>query len=308
MPGHCLDVTTHAAPCGGRLERAIFRDAEGERAYRLFLPAVPGGAPCGLVLMLHGCGQNAEEFAQASAMDEAAAGHGYAVLYPEQSTRANALGCWNWYEPRDQRREGGEPALLAGMTRAMLKRHGLDARRVHVAGFSAGGAMAALLMATWPEVFASFGVHSGLACAGAGAGDLFAAMRLMHQGPAPGQRLAPLPSPRPVIVFQGDEDTQVNPLNALWIVAQALGFEHPEMLASHEALRLRLEEGAASDGLTFTRTTYRDSATGVEGAELWRLHGVGHAWSGGAPGLPHSEPRGPRAAREMLRFFAAHAF
>jgi len=302
----CLHVTIHAGPCGGRLERALFRHALGERAYRLFLPpASPKGA-LGLVLMLHGCGQGAEEFALATAMDEAAAERGYAVLYPEQSTRANGLGCWNWYEPRDQRREGGEPALLAGMTEAVLRRHTLDARRVHVAGFSAGGAMALLLAATWPELFTACGVHSGLPCAGVG--DLFAAMRLMRQGPAPDQRLAPLPSPRPVIVFQGDEDTQVNSLNALWIVAQALGLEHPEMLARHENLRLRLEEGRASGGLTFTRTSYRDSATGRARAELWRLHGVGHAWSGGVPGLPHSEPRGPHAAREMLRFFAAQAF
>lgn len=281
-----------------------FQHRIGQRRYRLVLPSALSAHTPGLVLMLHGCGQGGEECASSTGMDAAAGAQGYAVLYPEQSTRANTLGCWNWYEPRDQQRESGEAALLAALTLDVLARYGLDAQRVYVAGFSAGGAMALLLVATWPELFASVGVHSGLPRAGAG--DLFSAMRLMQQGPSPGLVQPPVPNLRPAIVFQGDVDRQVNPLNALWVVAQALGFDHPEELATHPDWGRRIKQGQVPGGLHFTRTRYFESGgEGLE-AELWRVHGGGHGWSGGLSGASHTEPGGPDASREMLRFFAAH--
>ena len=189
------------------------------RDYRLFLPpAVPGQA-MPLVLMLHGCTQQPEDFAAGTGMNEAALARGLAVLYPAQSAQANPARCWNWFKPNHQQRGRGEPALLASLVRAVLAEHPmLDPARVYVAGLSAGGAMAAILGQAYPELFAAVGVHSGLPVGVAR--DAGAALQAMQTGTAAGQRAAQ-PGP-PTIVFHGDQDSTVHPANGDQVLAAAL--------------------------------------------------------------------------------------
>ena len=273
--------------------------------YHLYVPpGATAGTPMPLVLMLHGCTQNPVDFATGTGMNAAAAPANALVLYPEQPHSANPNGCWNWFRPSDQHRDGGEPALLVAMVRDVMARHPVDAQRVYVAGLSAGGAMAALLGREYPDVFAAVGVHSGLQ-AGA-AHNTMAALSAMKNGaktvsagarPPPAARSANSPA---LIVFHGDADATVHARNGEQLVQAALsnvpgGAPHPQ----HQ-----VHQGRSPAGQAFTRTVYRDAHHVV--AEHWVLHGAGHAWSGGAPRGSHTDARGVDATHEMLRFFLEH--
>ncbi len=282
MPGLDMLRRQEGEPAAPMIS-SIFTSPEGKRPYKLYVPKnLPRQAP--LLVMLHGCTQTAEDFAAGTRMNELAEAQGFIVLYPEQIASANAQRCWNWFNPADQHRGQGEPALIAGMTEAVRDEFGADPRRVFVAGLSAGGAQAAILGAAYPEIFAAIGVHSGLACGAAhDVGSAFAAMR---QG-KPGQGSLTVPA----IIFHGDRDTTVNPRNADEVAALA---------AAGNAVRT--EEGRAEGGLAYTRTV-RLNWWGRPVLEQWAVHGAGHAWSGGSSKGTFTEPRGPDASREMLRFF-----
>ena len=265
-----------------------WRGEHGARDYRLFEPARVGGA-APLVVMLHGCTQDPDDFARGTRMNALAREHGVLVLYPAQSHKANAQRCWNWFKHNHQARGKGEPAILAGMVRDVIARHDVDPARVYVAGLSAGGAMAAILGDAYPDLFAAVGVHSGLAAGSAtDVASAFAAMRGEAGAPrrAPRHGVAP-----PTIVFHGDADATVNLVNGER-VAGAGGW----------TARPGVQRGASALGVPFTRRTWVDGQ-GVERAEQWTLHGVGHAWSGGDLSGSYTDPRGPDASAEMLRFF-----
>lgn len=276
------------------VSRGTFGDALGERDYRLYMPRQLA-EPAPLLVMLHGCGQNPETFADLTRMDALAEQWGFAVLYPAQSLAVNASGCWCWHDPDNQIRGHGEPGILAGMTRRVLDDGRLDARHVYVAGFSAGGAMAATLATTYPELFAGVGVHSGLPHGVAG--DMLSALTLMAQGPSGGE--LPLPGRRlpPLIVLQGDGDATVSPANSEALVRQFLSG------ASAGLDRVRLD-GRSDQGIGYSRIQYRHS-DGTLLAEHWLARGVGHGWLGGRASAAFAEPRGPDASVEMLRFFWA---
>jgi poly(hydroxyalkanoate) depolymerase family esterase len=278
----------------GRFVAASYANAAGSRSYKLYIPAAAGERPLPLLVMLHGCTQSPDDFAAGTGMNRLAEEHGCYVAYPAQDQRANAQRCWNWFQPGDQVRERGEPSLIAGIARQIMAEHRVDPARVYVAGLSAGGAQAAIMAAAYPELFAAVGVHSGLACGVAR--DLQSALTAMRQGPngaaMPGNgRLVP------TIVFHGDQDRTVNPLNGDHVLRQALG--------TTAGLQSELEEGKAAGGLAYSRTVYQDAA-GRAVLERWTVHGAGHAWSGGSPDGSYTEPRGPDASRDMLRFFMAH--
>lgn len=286
------------APEGAQFLARSFEGEGARLAYRLYIPANRGTTPMPLVVMLHGCTQSAEDFAAGTRMNQLAEEKGFLVAYPAQSGSANMQRCWNWFRPGDQQRDSGEPGLIAGMVREILREDGADPRRVYVAGLSAGGAAAAILAARYPDLFAAAGVHSGLGCGAAR--DLPSALSAMRQGapdlPRPpagaGARLVP------TIVFHADGDSTVSPRNGDQIIEQ---LQHSLPVD----WRMRVEEGRVPNGHAWRRTLYADGS-GRHPLEQWLVHGGGHAWSGGSPDGSYTDPKGPDASREMLRFFLEH--
>ena len=270
-------------PTDGRFTTATYANGAGTRAYKTYLPARPvQGLP--LVVMLHGCKQNPDDFAAGTRMNALADELGFVVVYPAQARQANVSGCWNWFQAQHQQRDAGEPSLIAGITHEAIGRHRLDARHVYVAGLSAGGAMAAVMASTYPELYAAAGIHSGLPYAAAR--DLPSAFAAMKRKPRAGGAAFGIP----MIVFHGDRDTTVHPSNGQHATAGTLE---------------RIEKGRAN-GRAYTRTTHLDAA-GEPLLEHWLVHGAGHAWSGGSASGSFADPLGPDASREMLRFFSAQA-
>ena len=289
-------------PSDGAFTDHHFTCGAGAINYKLFVPAgVCASAP--LILMLHGCTQSPDDFARGTRMNALAREHGYVVAYPAQTQRKNMSKCWNWFRSQDQQRDQGEPALLATLTRHLVKTHGLDERRVYVAGLSAGGAMAAVLASTYPDIYAAIGVHSGLRTGAAH--DMPSAFTAMRQGAGP---LAPRDSLAqtdrvPAIVFHGDRDGTVDPRNGDDVVAQSVGNLASMQDAASNASRVTVQRGSAPGGRSYTCTVYRDSE-GRAVAEQWIVHGAGHAWSGGDPSGSYTDPAGPDASKQMLRFFS----
>ncbi len=269
-------------PAGATFLERSFSCSSGTRTYRLYVPRRLA-APAPLVVMLHGCTQDAGDFAIGTGMNALAEEMGFLVAYPNQTRSHNPSSCWNWFNPRDQRRDQGEPGILAGLTRAIMADYEVDPRLVFVAGLSAGGAMAAVMGATYPDLFTAIGVHSGLAHGSASdVVSAFAAMR----GDANSRRPDVPPQIR-TIVIHGAADTTVHPSNAMEIVAGLTADRSTDVPAS---------------GRSATRTVLRD-AGGNAVAEHWLIHGAGHAWAGGHPDGSYTDPEGPDASREMLRFF-----
>ncbi|MTW19826.1 extracellular catalytic domain type 1 short-chain-length polyhydroxyalkanoate depolymerase [Allochromatium palmeri] len=292
-----FEVIEDTGPKEGHFIHGRYSHGSESREYRVYVPANADHAARPLILMLHGCQQDADDFARLTRLNQLADTLGFIVLYPAQSRAANAAGCWNWFLPEHQRPDQGEAALLAALTHEIVARHGADPRRLYVAGLSAGGAMALTLAATYPELFVAVGVHSGLPYGLAR--DQLSALTLMHQGPSAAGAMPMLSGGGvPVIVFQGDSDLRVNPVNASWIIEQAL--------SGADAARTEREQGRASGGLDYTRTRYLGE-DGSTRAELWVVHGGGHGWFGGDPAGSFAEPRGPDASHEMLRFFLSRA-
>jgi poly(hydroxyalkanoate) depolymerase family esterase len=279
----------------GRFDAFSYSNAAGTRAYRLYVPAGHVGLPMPLVVMLHGGTQDAVTFAAATGMNDLGERQGLLVAYPEQPPSANAGRYWNWFAPGHQRRGAGEPSLIAGITRQVTDRYGADASRVYVAGFSAGGAMAAVMAAVYPDLYAAAGVHSGLPYAAAG--DVASAFAAMKQGP-PGSARYPA-SPLPLIVFHGDQDAIVAPVNAAGLI------DHVLAAGSADRRQDVVTTGQVPGGYAYTRTCYQDLA-GTALAERWTIHHGGHAWSGGVPHGSYTDPRGPDASAEFIRFFGEH--
>lgn len=284
----------------GRFAPEAFVHGGLSHPFHLYVPA-SAAPPEGraLIVMLHGCTQDAQDFARGTRMNAAAESVGALVLYPTQPRAANQNGCWNWFRPEDQRAGGGEPALLLAMVRHVAAQEHVDPRRVYVAGLSAGGAMAALLAREYPQVFAAAGVHSGLV-AGA-AQNVMGALSAMKSGAKGWGAAGAQPAGAvPLIVFHGEADSTVHPRNGEQLLQRAgadLGAR----------AQRRTEAGRSADGQRYTRTVLHDSAApGTVWAEHWLLHGAGHAWSGGDARGSHTSARGVDASREMLRFFMEH--
>jgi poly(hydroxyalkanoate) depolymerase family esterase len=268
---------------GGRFLDLSYRSAAGARGYKLYVPTGDAGRPVPLVVMLHGCTQTADDFAAGTRMNELAERDTFLVAYPQQAASANQRGCWNWFLPANQRRDAGEPSLLAGITRQVMAAHRVDPGQVFVAGLSAGGAMAAVLAATYPDLFAAAGIHSGVVHGAAH--DVQSAFAVMRQGPPPGAGAAGRGIP--LIVFQGGRDTTVAPANAEALLRPWSGTDRVEVV----------------QGSGWTRRVYRDGDGRVV-AEWWAVDQLGHAWSGGSSRGSYTAPDGPDASAELVRFFA----
>ncbi len=283
------------------------------RHYKLYEPVACAGRALPLVVMLHGCTQNPDDFAAGTGMNALADELGFFVLYPAQSAEANAHGCWNWFEQTHQQRGAGEPAVLVAMTQAVIAEYGIDADRVYIAGMSAGGAMADIIAAAYPDVFAAVGVHSGVPCGSASnTAEAFAVMgsgrveAATAEAATAGHAVAAAHKPVPIIVFHGDNDRTVHPRNGEQVIAATLERASATPGGHRAAARSYVERGASAQGREYTRTVHEDN-DGSPLAEHWLVHGSGHAWSGGRPEGSYTDVQGPDATREMLRFFFAQS-
>jgi len=297
------DGRTHAArsaPVGSRLPgrwlRGSYANGAGERSYGLYVPSGYAGQPVPLIAMLHGGTQSADDFAAGTRMNELAERHTFLVVYPEHSANANPMRYWNWFQRAHQHRDTGEPSLIAGITRHIAAEHAVDAARVYVAGFSAGAAMAAVMAACYPDVYAAVGVHSGLAYGVAS--DVASAFEAMKHG----ARRRSAAGTVPLIVFHGDSDPTVDHVNAKCLVdvwVRAAG-------ESSSRYRILNHAGQVPQGRRYTRHVFTDGE-GKPVVEQWTIHDGGHAWAGGSPHGSYTDPSGPDASAELVRFFLHHA-
>jgi poly(hydroxyalkanoate) depolymerase family esterase len=293
-----------------------FRLGDTSHAYRLYVPASLAPASSGekvllpLVVLLHGCKQNAEDFALGTAMNALAEEKKCLVLYPEQSSSANSMRCWNWFDAAHQARDAGEPKMIAALIRKVLKSHDADPSRVYIAGLSAGGAMAALMAGLYPEMFAAVGVHSGLPPGAAN--DVMSAFSAMRRGARKNSdSLADLQGDdgdafvMPTIVFHGSADKTVNPENGEQIADAALA-----ALAGAGIVLKKIEQAEDSPGTSSGRRetlrTIYSAADGVPYVEYWAVGSGPHAWSGGDASGSYTDPHGPSASQAMLAFFLQH--
>ena len=296
------EATETTAATGGRFISASFTNQAGTRQYKLYIPTCYDDKPLPLVVMLHGCTQNPDDFANGTRMNALAEEHRCLVVYPMQGQASNSSKCCNWFNAIDQKRDQGEPSIIAGITREIIGKYHVDSDRVYVAGLSAGGAMAAIMHATYPDMYAAAGVHSGLAFGAAH--DLPSALGAMKGGAAGVSRPASAASGKviPIIVFHGDRDKTVHPRNGDDIMSQSLS-RHAHVASAPDVI---VQEGQVKNGQAYTCTMHRNSAGQVI-AEQWLVHGAGHAWSGGSRHGTYTDPAGPDAAQEMMRFFYSHS-
>jgi len=305
------------APAGteaGRWAQYVDQGPAGSRSYAVYTPSgLRRGKAVPLVVVLHGCNQSGADAALGTEINAFADRAGFVAVYPQQGAADNPRRCWNWYEPRHQARGSGEPAAIARITEQVLRRPGgarLDRNRVHVMGLSAGGAMAGILAATYPDVYASAGIHSAPQYRAARSA-MTALLAMRNGGPDPegqGQLAHAAMGPRarvvPVIVVQGEADRTVFPGNGdrvvrQWLstsglagVGQPLDFGRPHASTT----------GRAPGGLTYSVRGWNDSA-GRPVVRYWVVAELGHAWSGGAGAGPYTDPRGPSATKAMCDFF-----
>jgi poly(hydroxyalkanoate) depolymerase family esterase len=282
-------------PDGAAYFSRTFTCEAGSRDFKVYVPSHTDGRKRPLIIMLHGCTQNPDDFAVGTGMNRLAEEHGFIVAYPKQPMSANQTACWNWFNLTNQMRNAGEPSIIAGITRTIMAEFDIDAKRVYVAGLSAGGAMAAIMGATYPELYAATGIHSGLAYGSAT--DVASAFAAMKGTPELAQRKSYAKSangPVRTIVFHGGSDQMVHPSNAEMILAEArAGLTGPAQETQHVG---------SAGGRAYTRTVITD-ASGVPHVEHWAIEGQGHAWSGGSTEGSYTDQLGPDASREMLRFF-----
>jgi poly(hydroxyalkanoate) depolymerase family esterase len=294
-----IDRIGRAFASAGRFVACSHSNTAGNMSYNLYTPKAARRNHSGLLVMLHGCRQTPEDFAIGTRMNRLADEHGFLVVYPAQSATANPMNCWNWFDEKDQTRDRGEPSLIAGITRQVALDHGIDARRIFVAGLSAGGAMAVILGVTYPELFAAVGVHSGLPYAAArNSASALAAMRGNGEPRSGADSMTSRATP--TIVFHGDTDTTVDVSNGIAIVDQAVSRAERAIGPMQKTIRNRMSPG----GRVYTITVYHRPDAPVL-VEYWVVHGAGHAWSGGSPLGSFTDATGPDASAEMVRFFLA---
>jgi poly(hydroxyalkanoate) depolymerase family esterase len=296
----------------------IYQDPTSSHPYFVYTPTTYHvGTAVPLFVMLHGCTQSAADFAAGTRMNQLAEQHGFIVVYPQQTRTSNRTLCWNWFKSSHQFRDRGEPAIITHMVQAIKQNTSqwtIDSSRVYVVGASAGAAMAVILGATYPDIFAAIGVHSGIEYQAVT--NIISSLKVMRRGgPDPvkqGQRAYEAMGSHkrimPTIVFQGTHDRIVPPINGDQVVQQWMqtnhlasqgqyvaDFHHPTIATS----------GQVPGGYSYTVSTWKDHV-GREIQQYWKILELGHAWSGGNPAVSYTDPRGPNASEAMYQFFMKH--
>jgi poly(hydroxyalkanoate) depolymerase family esterase len=306
------------AAYGGSWVGGTVNNSFGSREYKLWMSSgYRKEKPVPLVLMLHGCMQKPEDLAAASGMNELADEKTFLVVYPQQVAAANPLSCWNWFDPNHQARNAGEPALLAAVIQDIRAAYSIDAKRIYVVGISAGGAMAVVMAASYPELFAGVGVIAGeeYKAAATVEGGL-ASMK--SGGPDPNQQgllayeamqksLSGSKKRMPVIAFHGTKDPYLNPVNTDQIIAQwAQTNDYLDDGKDNESVTTQSPKetkGSVPNGYSYTKLQYKDS-NGRLLMEKWSVDSLGHAWPGSPIANQFADPKGPKASAEIWRFFA----
>lgn len=308
--GEDAGTSDAGAPAPAVFEKRTHVGPTGSRAYWLFEPAGVTAAPRPLIVVLHGCTQTGDSAARAFGFNELAQTEGFWVAYPEQSTAANVSRCWNWTLASNQRRDSGEAGIIAGIAREVMGEKAVDPARVFVVGLSAGGAMSSIMGVTYPDLFAAIGVSAGCAYQDSAAclgGPSPASIEALGESgyQAMGERARTVP----VLVIQGELDNVIVPAMAERVVQQWLWTNDfaDDGAADGSVAKSRSGglEGAVEGGHTYEVDTYRD-ASGVPLVERWLVHQMGHAWGGGNPQEPYTDPKAPDMTREALRFFLEH--
>ena len=297
------------------------RAAGGSRHYKLWLPStVRTEQPSPLLVLLHGCTHDAEAMAEISGMNAVAEANRFLVVYPEQSMLANLLKCWNWFDPKHQERDSGEPSIVAGIVEQVCSARNVDRDRIYVAGVSAGGAMAVIMGATYPDIFSGIAVCAGAEFkAATGITGGFAVMKEggpdpVAQGQAAFEAMRPglarkARNRMPVIVFHGTADTRVHPINAdqittQWSTTNARLAAHPQDAGF--TVSEKIEDRQVPGGHAYRKHVYVDDS-GILVMEKWIVHGMGHAWSGCPKPHKYGDTKGPKASDELWRFFCETA-
>lgn len=280
-------------PRGASFNQGAHACEFGQRLFMLYEPAraTKLADPIPLLVMMHGCGQTAEDFARGTGMNTLADEFGFMVLYPIQSRKAQLKRCWNWFKPSDQQRGQGELGLIANLTQRVIAQQNIDPARVYIAGMSAGGSAALNTAVAYPDIFAAVGAHSGLPV---GAAHTAASAVIAMQNGAPGQRHI---VEMPTINFHGDADKVVNPRNGRSVAARAA--------EPYPHLRKTQKVGHVAGGRKYVRTSHR-LGTGRSFTEHWVVLGSDHSWSGGNRAGSFTDPSGPDASRQMIQFFLRH--
>jgi poly(hydroxyalkanoate) depolymerase family esterase len=301
VPAEQATAKTTAKTTAGEFRSERFIADFGSLRYKLFVPSQydGDGAPLPLVIMLHGCGQDADDFARGTGMNELAEKHGCLVAYPEQSNDAYGSRCWNWFDEAHHHRGSGEPALIAGVATKIMSDYAVDPGKVFVAGLSSGGAMAVIVGRSYPDLFTAIGCHSGLAH-GAALHRFGAMQAMLHGADVDARYAAKTAGSVPTIVFHGDLDSTVHPKNGGRVVEQSIQAGPAGMVF------VASQETGEATGRSFTRDIHR-SKSGDIVAEQWMVHGAGHAWSGGNRRGSYTDANGPDASEEMMRFFIQSA-
>jgi len=305
-----LLLTAGASAAQGRLLTSSYSDTAGTLSYEVYVPgAYVPGTPVPMVVAMHGCTENADEFRQLTRFDQLADARNMIAVFPEQNANANAGNCWNWFKGEHMQRGAGEPALIAGIAQRVRDQYSIDPHRIYVAGLSAGGAMASVMAATYPDVFAAAGVGSGCeygataTCTGYRSIDPEAAGEQAYKAMGAQKRVVP------VIVVHGDQDETVPLVNSEQVVAQWVvtddWADDGARDGSVPVAPTGVTEGAVPNGRSYTIARYADGHGG-ELLEYWVVHGMAHAWSGGCSCQQYADPSGPDETTAMYDFFMSH--
>ena len=308
-----------ARASSGTWQQYTYSGSAGSRPYYVYTPAgYQVGTSVPLIVMLHGCLQTPSDFAAGTQMNQLADQHNFIVVYPQQTTLYNGSECWNWFDYGNQYRGSGEPAIIAGITRTVIQntsRWTINTHRVYVAGISAGAAMSVIMGATYPDLFAAIGVHSGIeyqattTAFGATSVQLYGGPNPVGQGDAAYSTMGSYARVVPTIVFHGTADTVVNPINGDEVVEQWMETDHDASGGSYNASftsPASNTNGQVSGGHSYKVRTWNNSS-GTEIEEYWTVNGMGHAWSGGSSAGSYTDPYGPGASQAMYTFFMNHS-